>query len=66
MREYRVLRHRVTDNRQLWSVRTAMAADGGGSATAAAEDGGAISTLQIYDAAFAPVVRVEGSRAGRF
>ena len=65
VREYRVLRHRVTNNRQLWSVRTAIAADGGGSAAAAAEDG-AISTLQIYDAAFAPVVRVEGSRAGRF
>jgi acyl transferase domain-containing protein len=65
VREYRVLRHRVTNNRQLWSVRTATAADGGGSAAAAAEDG-AISTLQIYDAAFAPVVRVEGSRAGFF
>ena len=61
VREYRVLRHRVIDNRQLWSVRTAGAADGGGSAA-----NGAISTLQIYDAAFAPVVRVEGSRAGRF
>ena len=65
VREYRVLRHRVTDNRQLWSVRTAIAADGGGSAVAAAENG-AISTLQIHDAAFTPVVRVEGSRAGRF
>ena len=64
VREYRVLRHRVTDNRQLWSVRTAAAADGG--ASAAADDSGAISTLQIYDAASAPVVRVDGSRAGRF
>lgn len=64
VREYRVLRHRVTDNRQLWSLRTAAAADGGASATTA-EDG-AISTLQIYDAASAPVVRVDGSRAGRF
>ena len=64
VREYRVLRHRVTDNRQLWSVRTAAAADGG--ARAAAAEDGAISTLQIYDAASAPVVRVDGSRAGRF
>ena len=65
VREYRVLRHRVTDNRQLWSVRTAAAAADGGASAAAAEDG-AISTLQIYDAASAPVVRVDGSRAGRF